>query len=106
MSRLAALKDLMPYLERFVFHKAPVVFKKYPFLCLIHSSFRNPIRLLKGLKRVLLDPIPEARETSAKALGKVLPSFGEDACPQVCLSLSPPSTHLCVSHYTLHKTLT
>eukprot|EP00008_Paramoeba_atlantica_P002375 CAMPEP_0201503620 /NCGR_PEP_ID=MMETSP0151_2-20130828/84765_1 /ASSEMBLY_ACC=CAM_ASM_000257 /TAXON_ID=200890 /ORGANISM="Paramoeba atlantica, Strain 621/1 / CCAP 1560/9" /LENGTH=1600 /DNA_ID=CAMNT_0047897295 /DNA_START=827 /DNA_END=5629 /DNA_ORIENTATION=+ len=52
-------------------------------LCRHHDLMPYLNRLLTGLKGVALDPIPESRETAAKALGKVVPGIGEEHCPHV-----------------------
>ena len=39
--------------------------------------------LLPGLKSVLLDPIPDVRSTSAKALGALVRGLGESALPDL-----------------------
>ena len=55
MTRLTSVVDLLPYLDR----------------------------LLDRVCAVLLDPIPEAREVSAKALGQIVAGVGEARCPKV-----------------------
>ncbi|CAB4435640.1 unnamed protein product [Rhizophagus irregularis] len=40
-------------------------------------------RLLPGLKEVLVDPVPDARATAAKALGTMVEKLGEDKFPNL-----------------------
>ncbi|RUS19023.1 armadillo-type protein [Endogone sp. FLAS-F59071] len=55
MSSLTDQKDLIPYLPR----------------------------LMPGLKEVLVDPVPEARATAAKALGGMIEKLGEENFPSI-----------------------
>lgn len=55
MSSLTDQKDLIPYLPR----------------------------LMPGLKEVLVDPVPEARATAAKALGSMIEKLGEENFPNI-----------------------
>ncbi|CAI2178661.1 6583_t:CDS:10, partial [Funneliformis geosporum] len=55
MASLTDVRDLVPYLPR----------------------------LLPGLKEVLVDPVPDARATSAKALGTMVEKLGEDKFPNL-----------------------
>ncbi|CAG8528815.1 4749_t:CDS:10 [Funneliformis caledonium] len=55
MASLTDVRDLVPYLPR----------------------------LLPGLKEVLVDPVPDARATAAKALGTMVEKLGEDKFPNL-----------------------
>jgi HEAT repeat protein len=59
MSSLTDQKDLVPYLPR----------------------------LMPGVKEVLVDPVPEARATAAKALGSLVEKLGEDNFPDLITEL-------------------
>jgi hypothetical protein len=84
----------MPILERGVRERGTEIKKKSSQIVGNMASLTNvkdlvpylPL-LLPGLKEVLVDPVPEARATAAKALGTLVEKLGEDKFPSLVSEL-------------------
>ncbi|CAG8475625.1 4963_t:CDS:10 [Paraglomus occultum] len=83
-----SLALVMPILERGLRERGTEIKKKasqivgnMAFLTDVNDLIPYLSRLLPGLNEVLVDPVPEARATAAKALGSMVEKLGEDNFP-------------------------